>query len=452
MLSGQKRKNICLQFIFSKSAQNIKNDDDEEGVVNVLEVNDESYDEAYEKPRLYNVEKSVNAMNQCQRYCHFARFFITSDNNHDDEDDEVNTANKKTANNDNEMVNNENHFEEEVYESLERDQTPPCLLPRDDQSNAQKYAIKRVLKLLKMERSRNEFIKRKLSLTQLAEQFRRIMATVYWDKSVASWLHGKLVSTLSEELLVIYIEILQLLKSQLPNLIDTMIGDNLKHLNETAAEGFNLLLSSPWQPVDVINPTKRIIDQPGISQPILIKIENIEDSGSAALKRRWRFWDSYLSDTARICNVHCVEGSHAIACHASINHIRNHMQRLMHKVVNRIKKVSSKVLVDGVICLNYSFDRSGDNHLIDITTPTLYIIGQRSKYNCPVERIESYRQKYDVVTGLVLVGGGDDDLEVDFPRLKYYEITQTIVDKCILEKVKDFIACVLHSKNRSLND
>lgn len=46
--------------------------------------------------------------------------------------------------------------------------------------------------------------------------------------------------------------------------------------------------------------------------------------------------------------------------------------------------------------------------------------------------LEDMRDKLNVVTSLVVVGGGDDQLRLTKARKKLNRVTQSMVDKCIM--------------------
>jgi uncharacterized protein len=101
--------------------------------------------------------------------------------------------------------------------------------------------------------------------------------------------------------------------------------------------------------------------------------------------------------------------------------------------------------VTAVICLGYPLCGMGnpgkmrDAVLLESTQPILFVQGTRDSL-CPLELLESVRQKMKAPNQLFVVGGGDHSLMVTKGQLKTDGETQDDVEARILAKIRDFVA------------
>ena len=71
-----------------------------------------------------------------------------------------------------------------------------------------------------------------------------------------------------------------------------------------------------------------------------------------------------------------------------------------------------------------------DDPLLDMTTPTLFVIGQNSS-QCRIDDIEDMREKMGCNNDLIVIGGGDGVLRMSNRNKKLHGMTQAMVDKVI---------------------
>jgi predicted alpha/beta-hydrolase family hydrolase len=101
--------------------------------------------------------------------------------------------------------------------------------------------------------------------------------------------------------------------------------------------------------------------------------------------------------------------------------------------------------VTAVICLGYPLCGAGnpgkmrDAVLLESTQPILFVQGTRDSL-CPLDLLESVRQKMKAPNQLYVVEGGDHSLMVTKGQLKANSETQDDVEKRILEKIQEFVA------------
>nr|CAD7207426.1 unnamed protein product [Timema douglasi] len=80
--------------------------------------------------------------------------------------------------------------------------------------------------------------------------------------------------------------------------------------------------------------------------------------------------------------------------------------------------------------------------LLDMHAPTLFVIGQMAT-TARCEDIEDLRERMRVETGLVVVGSADDRLRVTKSRKMKDGLTQSMIDRCILDEIGDFLGSIL---------
>ena len=111
--------------------------------------------------------------------------------------------------------------------------------------------------------------------------------------------------------------------------------------------------------------------------------------------------------------------------------------------------------VSGLVCLGFPVStlagirgQVGDT-LLDLKTPGLFVVGERSS-QCNTDDIEDIREKMGVETGLVIVGGADDQLRLTTRKKKAELVTQSMVDKSIIDQIKNFLSSVILKQAQQL--
>lgn len=104
--------------------------------------------------------------------------------------------------------------------------------------------------------------------------------------------------------------------------------------------------------------------------------------------------------------------------------------------------------ITAVICIGFPFTTvegkrgSPDDMLMDIRCPVMFIIGQNATLVRP-DDLEELREKMLVETSLVVVGTADDHLRISSSKKVLEGITQSIVDRCVLDEIGDFVGSIL---------
>lgn len=104
--------------------------------------------------------------------------------------------------------------------------------------------------------------------------------------------------------------------------------------------------------------------------------------------------------------------------------------------------------ITAVICIGFPFSTvegkrgTPDDMLMDIRCPVMFIIGQNATLVRP-DDLEELREKMLVETSLVVVGTADDYLRISTSKKVLEGITQSMVDRCVLDEIGDFIGSIL---------
>lgn len=104
--------------------------------------------------------------------------------------------------------------------------------------------------------------------------------------------------------------------------------------------------------------------------------------------------------------------------------------------------------VSGVICFGFAYNTvhgcrgAPDDLILDLTTPTLFLIGQNSARTSQ-EEIECLQEKMIAHTSLVTVGSADDCLRVSKTKRKIEGVTQEMIDNMIIDEIADFATMCL---------
>ncbi|KAK2584394.1 hypothetical protein KPH14_006777 [Odynerus spinipes] len=310
-----------------------------------------------------------------------------------------------------------------------------------------------------------EPIFRRTSVDIAARRFRETLASAGWDWRLTQWLHGLLFDHLSQEYLAIYLDILQTLRLKIPQLVDKMITVQ-PNINAKGGsipwETLGSLLKRTWDPVSSTLNNNRLKKLPG--NPILI----IAPFGIGSnISSRQHKWISQLGALGMVVNVHTHIGLAAnrmtmmVCIDQLIQATRAKIQDIRSDCPGRpiilvgfntgaalACQVAQMEHVTAVICLGFPFSTvegkrgSPDDTLLDIRCPVMFIIGQNASLVRP-DDLEDLREKMLVETSLVVIGTADDYLRISTAKKISEGITQSMVDRCILEEIGDFVGSIL---------
>ncbi|XP_044762131.1 KAT8 regulatory NSL complex subunit 3 isoform X3 [Coccinella septempunctata] len=308
-----------------------------------------------------------------------------------------------------------------------------------------------------------EAICRRTAIDKSVQRLRRLMATIFWDQKLTQWLHQLLVDNLSTEYLGIYLDILQTLKGKLPSFVDKMISTQASHrAGVMSTENLQPILKRPWDPVMGSLMQDKPKKLPG--NPVIVVVPS-----SPVASNRYMKWINLLSNLATVVNVPFnlgTPGQRLTTTHCAdqmFASIRGQVQEIKNQHPNKnivlvgfnagaamALQVAQVETVLAVICLGFSLltaeGKRGEpeDTLLELQTPVLFVIGQGSTTSSQ-EDMEDLRERMRVETGLVVVGSADNFLRISKKKKRTEGITQSVVDRCIVDEIGEFISGLILS-------
>ncbi|XP_068235306.1 KAT8 regulatory NSL complex subunit 3-like isoform X2 [Palaemon carinicauda] len=411
------------------------------------EVSDVDGEPAPLPPLPYDLSKAQQVMSECERHVVFARL------------DQIKMENKPEET---KPADDEEDWEEKI--------------PKIGWTEPQLNLFNKVVEILDADRlsrlalknTHNEPVSRRAQVDKTSAKFRKVLGQVNWDPKLTQWLHSTLLQHLSLSYLAAYLDILQTLKSKIPTLIDKMVALSSSQRG-ASVEALNLLLKRPWDPaVPSLNQHKPRKLEGSI---IVVQVPSGPPSSIPQAPRRIRFFNAQLQHMAKTVPVMITPENNdpssvleqiltevrarVVDCKAQYP---NSSIVLLGWGIGAIIACHVSVLetVTANICLGYPVTGASgkrgeaDDPLLDCRTPTLFIIGEKAS-NVSVDDIEDIRHRLRAETGLVVVGGADSHLRLSVEKRHIEGVTQSMVDRCIVDEIGDFLCHLMNDNSSSLS-
>jgi len=233
-------------------------------------------------------------------------------------------------------------------------------------------------------------------------------------------------------------------------------------------EGLALLVERPWDPAISIISRQPLEKLPG--NPVIIVAP--PGPGDPRLSsRRHRLWNNQLGCLGKVIMINVPLPRTTTMYKTSVNH---YLYQLVSATLAKVREckggssdrpvvlmgwgpgaaiaahVAGLEKVCGVVCLGFpSTSLSGyrgdlGDTILDLKSPTLFVVGEKSKV-ANTDDIEALREKLSVETGLVIVGAADNNLRISKRKQRLECVTQSMVDRSIMEEVREFLVGILGS-------
>jgi len=319
----------------------------------------------------------------------------------------------------------------------------------------------------------NEPVLRRITIDKSCRRIRAVLASppCAWDRAMVQWLHTTLTKHLPSPHLSAWLDILQTLKSKVPHLLERLLAGPASHhidprARTIAQEGLAVLLKRPWDPAASSLARRRLGRLPG--NPILV----VAPPGPAdprTMSRRLRLWNNQLGCLGKVIviNMPAPRGDNAIK-----TLVNSYLHQMVSATLGKVREIKNTngdrpVVLLGwgvgaaiaahvagieklgaLVCLGFPVStlagvrgQVGDT-LLEVKTPVLFVIGERAS-QAGSDDVEDIRERLGVETGLVIVGGADDQLRLSRKKKKAECVTQSMVDRCIMDQVREFLVSVL---------
>jgi len=426
-------------ILLSASKQESLNLTDDEDYINV--------DEEVIKPvPQYDPQYARRMMTECEKFVSFA--------NPEFEDD------------------NANSFEETI--------------PKEGWTHQQKVLYGRMIRVLHQDRLArlalegrdNEPILRRICVDKSAKRTRLILSSfpTLWDIKVVQWLHTVFTEYLPKAYLAAWLDIIQTLRSKVPKLMNKVLAPFLRHtddkIQQIVADGLALLLRRPWDPAAKSITKSKLEQLPG--NPVII-VAPPGPGDTQLIPKRMRLWNNQLGCLGKVfvINIPIPQGEAGLK-----TTVNQYLQQMATSTLTKVREtkvshadrpiilmgwgpgasiithVATIEKVAGLVCLGFPgttlSGKRGEvgDPLLELKTPTLFVIGDKATDACS-DDIEDFRERMHVETGLIVVGSADSHLRVSKRKKRLEGITQTMVDRNLMEEIRTFLVGILTNTGTS---
>ena len=320
--------------------------------------------------------------------------------------------------------------------------------------------------------STNEPILRRVAVDKATKRVRQILSRIEWDTKLTTWLHSSMVDGLSIPLLACYLDIIQTLRSKVPTLVDKMVagGTTNRRVSAGTTDNLTALLKRPWDATVALTSFQRPRKITGT--PLLLIVPGGPTTGATGNStKRSRFWHHHLSHFGKVIPVtmHLSNSGRGVSIGQCLDHMIGAVQAKVLELKNHFPnrpvvligwatgalvsfQVSLKESVCAVVCLGFPLlgvdgmrGGAGDSFL-DSKAPTMFVFGSLST-SCSLPDIEEFRTKLLADTSLLVIGGADDQLRLTSAKKKKEGVTQSVVDRRIMDDIGEFLNQAVSSMN-----
>ena len=331
------------------------------------------------------------------------------------------------------------------------------------------------LSRLAIEGRGSQVILRRNQVEKTASRFRQVFASIaLWDSKLLSWLQSSLEAHVHPVMLAAWHEAMQLLRHKVPSLVERFYSRLPRQHPPQAHHHSHPATSDAIQTVLNNHRPKRI---PG--SPLFLVVPN---GAQGQQTQRAKHWNHLLASLGKVVHV-TLQSSGGGGSKGRRVTVSESLQELRLALRDKIKEcrttfsegralvlvgfsASSLVAAHAALehatrvtaCVLIGFPLTGvtgfrgdlDDPLLELTVPTLFVIGQQSSM-CTLDDMEDFRERITrTQTALVVVGGCNDRLLLSSAGKRLAGgVTQGIVDRCIADEIYDFVTSLTVSSHDS---
>lgn len=299
----------------------------------------------------------------------------------------------------------------------------------------------------------HEPVQRRVIIDRSVDRVRQALASVSWEPKLTQWIHGILMDNLPPTYMASYLDILQTLKTKLPTLMDKMLFGRPMNVNQ---ELLTPVMKKQWDPI--VSQKNRKIP----ANCVIVIVPSTALTGP--LPSRLQKWYQLFSTIAPIVQINPQTVANALH-KQPIDQVAEHIVSISRAKIQELRteqpsrhiiligfnagaalalQIALAENVNSIVCMGFAYNTvngvrgAPDDHILDITTPIMFVIGQNSARSSQ-EEIESLREKMQSQTSLVVVGSADDALRVPKNKRRIDNVTQSMVDNMVTDEIYEFI-------------
>ena len=310
-------------------------------------------------------------------------------------------------------------------------------------------------------------------IRQSSQTLRDIFAGFcFWDIELIDWLHCLLCNSLNNQYLVVYLQLLQNLKLDIPSLIQGIIDRNKFKISSLTPDFWVCLNRRLVDPAVTVAAGQEANVPKSFDSTQVIVIPNLAvyDRGTQqkAYLKRFRSYVSQMTAIGKVTAVNVQTSSDLTSTPENyltrtVTSVHSKLAEMKQsKVVKRVilvgfglgSLVCSMVAaeapekVSACVCIGIPLRSINGNHssiedsLAQVKCPVLFVVGEMSKM-CLLDDLEDLRQNMiSKQTAVIVVDGCNDNLVIGHKKAFEHKITQSMLDKFICSEITSYLTTI----------
>ncbi|KAI5741265.1 hypothetical protein M8J76_011963 [Diaphorina citri] len=316
----------------------------------------------------------------------------------------------------------------------------------------------------------SEAILRRVTIEQTASRLRKLFTSIGWNLKMAQWLHGLLVDRAPVKVLVCYLEAMQVLYAKIPSLVNQVIN-----LSSASLSSKNLgidiitqiITKKSWDPVAPMLSQHKMPKLHLAPVFIVLGSEPLHDLPQNSRTHHWISLLTELGSVIPITSLQTEQDKNRMKIAIYLDELLYTVRYRIHQARAEFESSKRPIIlvgfnagsslmahaalyesVAGVVCIGFSVDtvegRRGEvgDRILEVKCPMMFVIGQCATTASEAD-MEQLRSRLQCISGLIVVGGGDDQMRKSKLDLMQERVTQDIVDRAVINEVGAFLSKAL---------